>query len=1455
MHSIVELLVLLLLFLVISVRFHSVQTYLANKVLWFITQDCNSNINIAQVDTDFIRYVRFKDIHITDHKNEPFLKAETLWLGFPSLLSLKDSVVLSDVIMEHAEVNFIKYDGDSIDNLTHFINCFPKSEGGGETSFKLSVLHLEDVDFLYKNERFANDTSENFIDFDNIFLTDISLRLEDLIFKENQFSALFEHLRFKEKSGFEVKELMADRIVYDSAHIGFYNMNLQTPKSNLRLEEFSMKYNELVDFSDYVEKIVMHGNFSNSILAMNDLKYFHRPFANIHEDYKFKGHVDGTISELTVNNFYLEKLSNSEPLKFIGDATITGLPDSENAFYRINAKEISTNKNGIENLQVLSLGNVNIKLPTNISRLGNINGKGFFRGYIQGFVSEFDFKTNLGIVKTDLNFYFDEYNQRLIYDGSIATNGFNMGYFYNIKELGKVSGKVEVNAVGITIDKLKTTVEGRISEIYYNNYNYKNIRIDGVFEKNHFDGTAQINDKNLVGYYEGNIDFKQAIPAYKFCMTLNKANLFPLGLRNVEDAFISLNVDVEGSGFDFTNLNGNFQFFEVEYRENQKKYLIDSLVLASNLNENSNSIKIWSEILDASLEGKYNLEELPILFQELASKVLPRKIHGTDYNITEAQKLHFEFDLKDVSALTHLFALDLEISPHATFTGNYNSIDEYFDLVSNIDYLYYQGFKLNGIKIETQLSDIFEVEIYADSLKYLENKIENVEAFTAIFNNNIGIQFNWKDSISNGEIGGNGYWNELENFTFDLHKANINTKQQNWHLNQTASITQLDSLKYSIKKFQLANKNQLFTLEGILGDNFSDMFSIKIDSVKLNDILPIKSYKIEGDLDAFVQIRSALKNPMFIGRLSSNLKIEDIDFGNVELQSWMTGTDTIHVTGALSNKNIKSVVVDGNYYVKEEKPLDLAINFSNYNIEQINIFLPNAVSNLRGDISGNLNLTGSPEKPDLVGNLNIKDGNIKVSVLNTEYSFEGNVEVTPDYIYSDDAKAYDMFGNQANILSASFYHNYFKEYSYDFSVHMFEPILALNTTYEDNSLFYGKAFATGYANISYDKYNKTEIEVEATSHKGTKITLPLYGAEDVTVGNFVSFVKFNDTLSDNESELNLTGISMNFNLTATPDAEIKMVFDELVGDEIVAYGSGNIYMEIDQYDQFKMYGQYELEKGEYLFTLKDLINKKFDLTKGGTVAWYGDPYNAEINIDALYSIKASVADLFSQEERQKYSAKQEVDCHMLLTNSLFSPSIGFEIALPNSSDQIRSVVKSSINTKEELERQFFSLLLMNKFVPRQSSSLGSVGSGVSTSTSELLTNQVNQILDKWIEGVDVGINYSSGDELTNEEYALALSTQLFSEKLLLSGNFGVSQNNTTTEDNSTVIGDVTIEYIIDEKGIWRVKAFNQSNTYDPTRSYQGNYTQGVGISYQKSYDSLNEIYLWNALTRIFGKKK
>jgi hypothetical protein len=1456
LHLVAELVILAIIILCFSVRFARVQTYFANAVIQYVLKDCPTAFSVKYVDTDFFHYLRLKDVNIKDYKGNQLISGKTAWVGFPSLLSFNNAIKLQEIILDSGSINITQYKGDSLDNLTTFINCFPKgNDESTSQDFSLAFLKLSNVSIEYIIEDKKQIKSLGFLNFNDINITSIDLEVEDIDFKESVLTAARINTNLKEKSGFEIHDFIANRLVVGNKSMSTSNLVLSSGKTNLKLNELRFDFDSLQNFNNFIEEVNLTADFKNSKLAFNDLKYFYAPFKDFTEEYIIKGYVSGKISDMHSDDLKIEKISTDDILKFRGKVHIVGLPDVKNTFYTIQANDLEMNKNGLQNLELLKLGNVNLNLPDNVSKLGTVKGSGSFRGYLQGFMSELDITTKLGKIVTDLNFYYDDFNKNLVYDGNLSANAFNVGNFLSVPKLGSVSGTVNINASGLNIDELKTSIKGKVKSINYNNYSYKNISLDGIFEKNHFNGVASINDPNLVANYDGNIDFKQKTPAYSFCLSVSKANLFPMHYTKIQDAFVSFNVDVIGSGFEFENLHGKFNFTDINLIENSKSYHADSLVVASDLSNNNNAIQIWSSILDANLQGKFKLNEMHLVLQEMASKVLPKKINSTNYTITKDQNLSFQFNLKDVAAITDLILPGLSISKNAFFKGEYNSIDEHIDLFSKIDYINYAGVRFSGINLETQLSQIFEVDISLDSISHLENTVKNVTVFGAVFDNNIGVKLNWNDNISQGKIGGNGYWDEVGRFTFDLDQTDILTKNQSWKLLEIATLKQMDESKFHFNKFSFANKNQVFTVEGDLGKDFSDLITIRLDSVNLSDVLPIKSYQISGQIDAFVQIRSALQTPMILGRLTSDIIINDSDFGKLNMQAWMTGKDSINIHADIEKLNKKNLDINGYYLISNEaSPLNFNVLFKEFNLEPINVFLPAAISNLKGLTSGSVILSGTSDKPSFIGDLSIKKGNLKVTSLNTEYGFEGDVVVEPDLIFTTNAKGFDAYGTRANILSASFYHTFFKDYSYEFSVQMRQPFLALNTTKEENSLFYGRAFATGQVNISYDKYNLIEIDVEATSHKNTEITLPLYGAEEVSIGDFISFVKFNDTAQKNNKEVNLSGITMNLNLTATPDAKIKMVFDELVGDEIEAYGSGNIFMEIDQYDQFKMYGQYELDRGEYLFTLKDLINKKFQLKKGGTVSWYGDPYNAEINVSAIYNVRTSVASLVPEEERQKYTAKQDVECEMNLSNSLFSPNIAFGIELPRSSDQIKSIVKSTISTKEELERQFFSLLILNSFMPRESSSVGSVGTGLGASTSELLTNQVNQILDKWISGLDVGINYLVGDNISNEEFALALSTQLFSDKLLLSGNFGMSQNR-VNPDNNTLIGDVTVEYIIDSLGIWRVKAFNQSNTYDPTRIYQGDYTQGVGLSYQKSFNNADELKLWYSIKKLFKKRE
>jgi len=105
---------------------------------------------------------------------------------------------------------------------------------------------------------------------------------------------------------------------------------------------------------------------------------------------------------------------------------------------------------------------------------------------------------------------------------------------------------------------------------------------------------------------------------------------------------------------------------------------------------------------------------------------------------------------------------------------------------------------------------------------------------------------------------------------------------------------------------------------------------------------------------------------------------------------------------------------------------------------------------------------------------------------------------------------------------------------------------------------------------------------------------------------------------------------------------------------------------------------------------------------------------------------------------------------------------------------------------------------------------------------------------------DIGINYRPGDQLTAQEVEVALSTQLFDDRVIVDGNVGMRESEQTQKTND-IVGEVTVEVKITKDGRFRAKAFNKSNNDYLYKSYAP-YTQGVGVFYTQEFNRLKDLF-------------
>ncbi len=182
-----------------------------------------------------------------------------------------------------------------------------------------------------------------------------------------------------------------------------------------------------------------------------------------------------------------------------------------------------------------------------------------------------------------------------------------------------------------------------------------------------------------------------------------------------------------------------------------------------------------------------------------------------------------------------------------------------------------------------------------------------------------------------------------------------------------------------------------------------------------------------------------------------------------------------------------------------------------------------------------------------------------------------------------------------------------------------------------------------------------------------------------------------------------------------------------------------------------------------------------------------------------------------------------------------------------------------MSTTQQLNQQVFSLLILNQFLPIYQTQENTAASGVSglyaTTTSDFVSSQISSWLSELSSEFDIGVNYRPGDQISNQEIAVALSTQLFDERLAVKGSFGVTSATETqyTQGQTGILGDFLVEYSLTEEGKIRLKVFNETNPYEVFSTSTSIYTQGVGLVYQEDFDTLDEFF--KEIGGLFKKDK
>ncbi|MBN1925486.1 MAG: translocation/assembly module TamB, partial [Prolixibacteraceae bacterium] len=568
---------------------------------------------------------------------------------------------------------------------------------------------------------------------------------------------------------------------------------------------------------------------------------------------------------------------------------------------------------------------------------------------------------------------------------------------------------------------------------------------------------------------------------------------------------------------------------------------------------------------------------------------------------------------------------------------------------------------------------------------------------------------------------------------------------------------------------------------------------------------------------------------------------------------WDNDRNLLNTELLLIDNELTLIKGNGNIDLVNSK-LNLNLQFDNTPFALLEITKPKLFYNLQGFASGNLLLHGKTNNLLVDGVLTPSpEVGIGFHSIKTTYYTSEPVSFRNDSIIFDSMDMRDEYNNPG-VFSGTIKHQNFQNMIFDLSLKS-EKILAINTDLSDNKRFYGTAFVNGTLGITGQAKDVT-LNGNFKSEKGTALYIPLERRGKAIEYDFVHFVNSSTEEKVNYYQTQHTGISMNFDVEVTPDAKVQLIFNSRNGDIIKAEGFGNLQVNIDPAFHVEMYGDYIIEEGDYLFSLENILNKRFSIDRGSSIKWMGNPYNAELDISAIYRVKTSLYDLFLDSyQDEDFKRRIPVDCIILLKDKLEQPLIDFDIELPTAEESLKDQVAQLIATQEDVNKQIISLLMLGRFyTPEFFNGRPTAETGaelVGTTASELISNQLSNWLSQITDELNIGINYRPGNDISNDQVELALSTQILDDRVTIDGNIA-NNANPTTNNSGDFVGDFDVNIKLTENGKLQFKAYTHSNDdliYDTAPT-----TQGIGFIYREEFNTLKELFQYYKET-IFRKKE
>lgn len=1292
----------------------------------------------------------------------------------------------------------------------------------------------------------------------------------------SQYRVNLDHLSFHERSGFQLEDLQA-KVAFGNSGAQLYNFCLDLPASHVCLDTIAFTFDGYADILPALRRQKIHiATCDECRVTPSDLRAFAPALGAIHSPLSLSLNAEGTLDDAHLNHLVI---TDESGISISAAASATHLLDREEMTYDLDFLNVTASGQSVVSL--LS-GLIPQKTAAQVSKFplytvyasgsGNLN-KGHVVFSARGNTGEIDFK-GLYAVHTSRSGH-----RSYTFDGEASTENMDLGTFLSNPELGRLTatavGNVHVGA------KPAADFTARISRLGFHGHDYSGIEASLRLEHGN---KAEINlsvdepAAKLLAY--GFIETDKKQKTINATATASMIDLYALGFdRRHEGYRLGAKLNLNGQGSDLDDIAGTAEIYDIRWTDSHNQGLrIDKIVATSRPNDPTPSITIDSDLLTGRLWGDYSFRTLPGQMSRLAAGFFPALFEGR--RIAEPQKddvennFRFDFTLLPSEKTTEFLGLpvhvmdnvDIEgfvdmrtgkanINVSAPYIRQGNKLMEATDIFASLDRELQSSRIYVTTQFETKKGDMAVSALLQGAANRLDTHVDWTIERAIPINGNFDFS-----TLFRGPFGKK----QDDSFPLDakinFNPGTINFGDETWEI--ATSTVDITPQQIVVDDFRLDTPGQSIAIEGTVGPSDTDNLAVSLDRVSLLPVfetLEIDNALLSGRATGKFSARNLLgRTPVLF---CPDLHVDSIGYqrctiGDANIRVAWDNTDQAFTLDAdiTGLEGRESRILGAIFPTKES--LDIDFYADSIPVDFLKPFMVAFTSSITGRASGHARLFGTFHDINLEGDVFADNVKLKVDFTGTTYSATDSVHMRPGVITLDNITIRDINGHTAK-LNGYVHHQCFHKPDFKFDITDARDFLSYNITAADNPDWYGTIYGNGSASISgYPGVVNINVNM-ATAPKSsfTFVLSDRLDAEDY------SFLNFRDVTPDSvrthvpkpdytpdavkafKNKAVAGGdepskYNMDILVDVTKDATMTLVMDPVGGDEIKAHGYGDIHMAYHSANNdLNIWGKYTVLDGTYRFTLQDIIIKDFTIKEGSSIQFDGDPYGVKTNLEAYYATNANLSDLDESFLQDKEVARTNVPVHALMkvSGDIRQPSVDFDLEFPTLTSDTYRKVRSIVSTEDMMNRQIIYLLALNRFYTPDYMASTTKGSELFSVASSTISSQLGSMLGKLSDNWTVAPNLRSDrGDFSDVEVDVALSSRLLNNRLIFNGNFGYRDKEL---NSNQFIGDFDIEYLLNKRGSWRLKAYNRYNDRNYyIRSAQT--TQGVGVVFRRDFDNL-----------------